>query len=482
MSLWLMEKSAEQWSEEEFGSAGLKDTRRVRRLTAVAAQALRTPAGQVTVVFSEEASREGAFRLMGNEDVDPREIGRASHRACARRSAGQAFVFVPVDESSLNITDKKCSKGLGHVGARFVGARGLQVITAMAISVDGVPLGLCGQRYWARAKRSKGRRKHDLRKTEDKETQNWLTVMEEVRAVYEKDGGQTKPWFQLDREGDCWPVLLTGMDPKQLFTVRASHDRRLQTDDDESRRYLWAELEKQSILGCYTLEIPAKPERKLSKQRKAKARPGRLATMEVTACQVTLSLLDERTGQRQPSTLWAVLAREAGWNEDTIEWLLLTTAPVQSFEQAQQVLFGYTQRWRIEEFHKAWKSGACRVEDTQLRAQSHIVRWATILASVATRIVRLTYLARLDPDAPATLEFSRPELDAILLGSKKTRHRRGETLGISEAVTLLARLGGYTGKSSGGPPGALVIARGLQRIQLLAEVLASNSLQLVGKM
>jgi hypothetical protein len=241
-------------------------------------------------------------------------------------------------------------------------------------------------------------------------------------------------------------------------------------------------LEKQSILGCYTLEIPAKPERKLSKQRKAKARPGRLATMEVTACQVTLSLLDERTGQRQPSTLWAVLAREAGWNEDTIEWLLLTTAPVQSFEQAQQVLFGYTQRWRIEEFHKAWKSGACRVEDTQLRAQSHIVRWATILASVATRIVRLTYLARLDPDAPATLEFSRPELDAILLGSKKTRHRRGETLGISEAVTLLARLGGYTGKSSGGPPGALVIARGLQRIQLLAEVLASNSLQLVGKM
>jgi hypothetical protein len=357
-------------------------------------------------------------------------------------------------------------------------------MTAMAVSADGVPIGLCGQKYWARVKRSKGRRKHDPRRTEEKETQIWLDVMAEVRELYGNEDGQTKPWFQLDRGGDAWPVLLTGLDPKQMFTVRASHDRRLEASDTEPRPYLWAELDQQPLLGTYPIEIPARSERPLSKQRKAKARTGRVATMQVKATQVTLSLFDERAGKREPATLWAVLAREEPQPlipDDPVEWLLLTTVPVRSFEQARQVLFGYTQRWRIEEFHKAWKSGVCRVEDTQLRARNHIVRWATVLASVAARIVRLTYLARKSPDLPATVEFGNAEIEAILLGSKKTRDRRGEIPTIGEAVTLLARIGGYTGKSSGGPPGTLLIARGFQRIQLLVEVLEANPSQLLGK-
>ena len=201
--------------------------------------------------------------------------------------------------------------------------------------------------------------------------------------------------------------------------------------------------------------------------------------MLVKAAKVTLSLFDEFTGKREPSTLWAVLAREEKQlhvPDEPVEWLLLTTVPVETFEQAAQVLFGYSQRWRIEDFHKAWKSGVCRVEDTQLRDRDAIIRWATVLASVAARIIRVTYLARENPDLAATVDFDKAEIDAILLGSKRTRHRLGEVPTMGELVTLLARIGGFTGKASGGPPGALVLARGFQRIQLLAEVLKSNSL------
>jgi hypothetical protein len=35
----------------------------------------------------------------------------------------------------------------------------------------------------------------------------------------------------------------------------------------------------------------------------------------------------------------------------------------------------------------------------------------------------------------------------------------------------VADLGGYTGKSSGGPPGAIVIGRGLHRIEAVATAL-----------
>jgi hypothetical protein len=472
MSKCLMPDSHEKWSEEEFGGSALGDPRRVRRLVAVAAEAARRPAGQVTAVFDDDAEREGAFRLVGNRAVHGDDIARAAHQACARRSVGEEFVFVPIDGSSLNLSDTKRQKGLGHIGARYIGAQGMQVITAMAVTSQGVPLGLCGQEYWARVRPSTKRAKRDRRKTEEKEIQHWLTVMQQVREVYSAEAGSTMPWFQIDREGDAWPILLQARQANQRLTVRASHDRRLETEG--GRVYLWDAMEEQPCLGTYELDIPSKPERRLSKQRKGMARQGRRATIEIRGGSVTLSLLDERTRQRHQQTISAVIAREVSppEGEEPIEWLLLTTAPITTFEEAKLVVFGYTQRWRIEDFHRAWKSGVCDVEDTQLRERDRIIRWATILASVAVRTIRLAYLARHQPERSALDEFSRAEVDAILLASPRTRHLRVTIPTILDAVTFLAKLGGYTGKASGGPPGPRVLARGLQRIEVLADVLS----------
>jgi hypothetical protein len=42
----------------------------------------------------------------------------------------------------------------------------------------------------------------------------------------------------------------------------------------------------------------------------------------------------------------------------------------------------------------------------------------------------------------------------------------------SDATRWIAELGGYTGKSSGGPPGTITIGRGLERLALAAELVA----------
>jgi hypothetical protein len=42
---------------------------------------------------------------------------------------------------------------------------------------------------------------------------------------------------------------------------------------------------------------------------------------------------------------------------------------------------------------------------------------------------------------------------------------------MGEAVLWITQLGGYTGKSSGGPPGAITIGRGLDRLKERAEAL-----------
>ena len=75
----------------------------------------------------------------------------------------------------------------------------------------------------------------------------------------------------------------------------------------------------------------------------------------------------------------------------------------------------------MENFHETWKSGACNVETTQLRSVQNVIRWAIILASVAMRIQRLIYLSRSQPEQPATVEFTQPEIDAVIVVSPPTR-------------------------------------------------------------
>lgn len=454
----------ESWAEFEFGTAKLGDARRESRLVLCATRAAARPAGKITAVFEDSAEREGAFRLVENDGVESEEVAAAAHRACAARAADFTFVFVPTDGTSLNITDTHREKGLGTVGARSIGAQGLQVMSAIAVSPDGVPLGLCGQVFWARKRRSRrSAGRHDRRGVGEKETRYWLEVMAQTRAAFDTLAPKTKPWFQLDRGGDAWPVMLAGLEPQQLFTVRAAHDRRLFDEEAEpERRYLRQTVEAAPVLGSYELEVVGGPNRLARKAR-----------MEIQASAVTLRFYDEGSKRVCPADLHAVLAREvspAPSGERPLEWLLLTSYPATTLGAAECVIKGYAQRWRIEEFHRVWKTGACQVEDTQLGDHDHIVRWALVLASVAMRILRLTYLGRHQPHLPATVELDPTEVDAVVLLRMPSKKAAPHPT-IGEVTLWIAELGGYTGKSSGGPPGALVIARGLARVEPVVKVL-----------
>jgi hypothetical protein len=87
------------------------------------------------------------------------------------------------------------------------------------------------------------------------------------------------------------------------------------------------------------------------------------------------------------------------------------------------VIYGYTQRWRIEEFHRTWKQGRCNVESTQLHSTEHVKIWAIILASVSMRIERLKYLSRNYPDLPATEELSSYEIQALVILKRQHKKR-----------------------------------------------------------
>jgi len=433
---------------------------------AIAARLAAKPCGRVTQAFDSADQREGTFRFLENEEIDDAQIGAAASRAAARRASEHDFAFVAVDGSSLSIKDLCGLKGLGVVGARQMGGTGLQIISALAIAPDGTPLGLSGQTYWARTKPSTVKDpKNDLRPLIEKETRYWFPPIEQTLASFGEHAPKTRPWFQLDRGGDAGPVLVeaVGISDRAWLTVRVEYDRRLL--DSDGGGHLLEHLEAQPAAAYYDLQVPAGPKRR-----------ARTANMQLRFTSVAVDVRIPTIG-KTPMPLWVVAATEVDTTpegEEPIEWLLYTTYPVEEPGDAMQVVFGYSMRWRIEQFHNVWKTGACRVEDTQLRDSENIIRWARILASVAVRILRLTYLGRTTPDAPATVELRAVEVEAVILLRKPKGVRRKDIVTIGNVVRWLADLGGYTGRSSGGPPGARIIARGLERIEPIVEVLVGG--------
>jgi len=443
------------WAYETFGHAELGNLKRTRRLVAMAARLAAKPSGTVTSTFRGSAAREGAFRWLASEEVSSGAVVDALGRAAFSRASGRAYCAI--DGSSLRLTDRARSRDIGNIGALHFGARGLQAMTSVLMDQSGTPLGVPGVQFWARTERSK-RYKGRPHKTMKTEMRHGVDLLRTIEARRSKHAPDVRVHYVLDRGFDAWAIFREARELGLEMTVRSRGDRGLFRFAGEKRRLLRRTIQRAPLLGNSFLDVPARP-----------GQEARLAVLEVRVKRVAIELSLSRR-KREPLEITAVLARETNRVGERLDWLLLTTDRVESLKDAERVLDGYAMRWRIEELHRAWKSGWCNVERTQLRAREGLYKWATLHLAVAARAIHLTRRARTEPAVPSSEEFSRDEIDITLLHQKKlTKHRPGDTPPLAEMVNLVAFMGGYTGKSSGGPPGPTVLGRGLETLALLAE-------------
>jgi hypothetical protein len=472
------------WAREEFGQTKAGDRRRTARLVRIAARLAEHKAGKVTEAIPVGAERQATYRALENPSILVEDLVDGAGVAAARRARAHPFVFVPVDGSSARLADPHGKKGFGPLGSHANGGRGLKVMSALVVSPTGEPLGTLAQQYWMRTRRGVSRRRLVRRggggaraqaqrrarqraccrkPTAQKETQRWIDVVQASVRRIDEQAPQTRCWFQLDREADAWPILQVLDATGHGWTVRASWNRRVRRPTG-ALGYLRPWLEQQPVLGGYVVDVTPGPKR-----------TARRAHLVLRVADVTLDLHDKRTDRVMPLQVHVVWAQEIGTcpkGEKPLNWMLLTNHPIATLEQAREVVEGYTQRWRIEEVHRTWKQGGCHVEDTQEHTEAAVAKWATLLFAVAVRIERLKYLARASPDLPASEELSPHEIRALLL-LKRREKKRTETVPktmptLGQATRWIADLGGYTGKSSGGPPGSITIGRGFERVTTVA--------------
>lgn len=440
------------WATETFGTADLGDRRLNRRLVDIAATAAAHPSGKVTTTMQTSAQKEGAFRFLENQRVDSQALTDSMGRGTAVKAAAQAQIYVPVDQTDLTFVDRKGVRGLGPDNAKMSKSlRTTQVMNALALDDRGIPIGLLDQQWWLRSEEDSPHWKEDKRPPEERESYYWVRSVEACDERLAQLGKGCRAWYLIDRGADVAAFLKPSVEQGRLFTVRAAQNRVIK-DGRGRKRKLFSTLSRQPVAGSFSVSIPPGPER----------------LARTAECQVRfLPKARVKLGRHDYFELSAVFVREVGHvpeGQERIEWRLLTSATVSDFNSAMQVVDGYTLRWRVEEFHRTWKSGGCNVEQSQLRSFEAIRRWATILAAVAARVERLKRLSRETPDVDALTEVSQAEIDLAIAYTEDKRFKPGDKMNLREAVRLIAMVGGYMGRNSDGPPGSTTIRRGLERL------------------
>ncbi len=211
----------------------------------------------------------------------------------------------------------------------------------------------------------------------------------------------------MGRESDAIDLFCAWRDEGGAgLLIRATHDRGLAEETT-----LFETLRAAPAHGS-TRSGSIVPRRGARRPALADGRPADPETPELGADPVTLTLVHLREDP----------VPKGG---ERIEWPLITTLPVGTIKQAQEVVDLYALRWRIEEYHRILTSG-CDVEKIARTTAERVKRAVTVIAVIAWRLATLTLLGRETPERPAaTMAVRNRNQPAARRCHKPQRRRSG---------------------------------------------------------
>lgn len=382
----------------------------------------------------------------GNERVTHEAIITQASEQTRQRLQHMDQVLLVQDTVSFNFSHHPGTEGLGPLENAYTS--GFLAHNTLAVSPNGVPLGLLDQHVWARDPEQSGSRhqRHE-RAFEEKESYKWVEGLAHVDTL--PDGVQ--PIVVCDAEAHIYEFLDVLHERELDYIVRAA-DYRSFTPDGQA---LFAAVSAQAVQHHFTLTLQRHPDR-----------PARDAQFELRFETVTLRKPRRAVTDQATLTLTVVdgLEIDPPAGEKPIHWLLLTALPVTSIEEAQQIVTWYSYRWLVERFHYVLKSG-CKLEESQLRQEAGLERLLAVYSLVAWRLLWLTYQARVTPDEPCTVALQPDEWQALYLFMQKNKRLPNKPPSLRQATRWIGQLGGFLGRKSDGEPGVKVLWRGWTRLQ-----------------
>jgi len=399
--------------------------------------------------MGSRSALKGAYRLLNHPSVTLEAL-TAPHRQQTLAAAGRhPLVLVVEDTTELDYTHHRSKTGLGPIGDGR--GRGLLLHSSLAVIPETRQiLGLAHVQAVLRVP------------TPEKPQRKWTRSPEGRLWEASAEGVGAPPlgvlWVHVsDRASDDFSYMAACVEAQKHFLLRVRLNRlltwaagSLELAQPAARAVLdYARSLPLHPESCYEVDVPAE-----GKQ------VGRKAQIIMGWARVTISPPAQAPRDLRahpPIRAWVVRAVEIDPppGAERLEWVLLTSLPIESVTDARRIIGWYTCRWLCEDYHQCLKTG-CHIEDSQLDDGADIQRLLGFAVPIAVRLLQLRQEVRHSPTALASAVVD-PLMVQVLA---RLQPLDDASLTVQQFWQHVAALGGHQGRRRDGPPGWRTLWRG----------------------
>jgi hypothetical protein len=440
----------------EMGRAELGHRRRTARLADSARRISPNPGGSLPEKFKDPAAYRATLRLMNNPQVTHQKVLQPHTQATlGRMRQSTAPVVIAEDVVELDYSNQMTLAAMGQIGNG--GGWGYQCHNSLAIDTEsGELLGLANQILHNRVRKPANEGVANSRERDSRESLLWVNAVKQIGPA-----PQGCHWIDVcDRAADTFEFLEYEVRNNRHFVVRSTHSRSLEVESEGQPHLL------HDLLRCLPAQLGWEVEVSANK-----GQPQRKARVLCCWAAVTIKAPHVRKGRHGRASLavWAIRVWEVDAPpevKEPLEWVLLSDEPIGDGGEARRRVGYYQRRPRVEDYHKAQKTGL-GVEQLQMQSQAGLQPMIALLSVLAVALVNAREAARTEAKAgrPAT-DFFEPLWVRVLC---LWRYKEVRPLTVKEYIMALGRLGGHQGRKGDGLPGWLTLWRGARQLNAMAE-------------
>lgn len=297
---------------------------------------------------------------------------------------------------------------------------------------------------------------------EEKETFRWFSTIEQT--VVNCPGAKSYTVI-ADQEADIYELMARFGNIGRDFVIRGTGDRRV--DYKGQSMLLNQLLSTWEVVHTYNIQVTGN-----------EIRTAHEAKLSVKFGSVELLRPKDQPNKALPPKFRVQIvevmedASTVLPGEKPVHWVLITSHPVQTLEQATTIIRWYCARWNIEQNYRTIKLEGLDVEHSEADSAHALANLAVLTLIAAVQVISLVrardgktqqeMAAMFDP---LEMEFMQ-KINLTVEGATEKQRNPHPPNSMAYATWVIARLGGWSVYNKKRPPGPITIMNGLVQFQI----------------
>jgi len=447
-------------------SGRLPDRRLEVRAEKLVSQLSQIPCSSIRKLSGSTAEHKANLRFLNNDRIEEGMLIKEVSDRVSQLVTGR-HVLVLTDTCEINMGNHKGrlkpNSGLGRSDKSDT-AHCFKIHPGLVMdSINLNPLGFSWIKVFHRDEEMPDRHERNYKKQpiQEKESYKWIEVAQKSKEVL---AGADAVTFIEDREGDIYEQFALVPDGKSYLIIRSKTTRKLTTGNS-----LYPEVDSAPVAGIYKIEVPT-DNRKTQYKREA------VLELRFISCEIKCPEKVRGKGYPPSIKVRCISVKEISDAPNPISWKLLTTHRIENFEEALQIVHWYSARWYIEQVFRLLKRQGFGIEESELESGWALRKLVIMQMSALLKILQMN-IAYSQPEGGQPIDevFDQEQVEVLhklnrkLQGKNPKLRSNFDPQTTKWAAWIIARLGGWKGYESQGPPGVIILKRGLERLGYIIE-------------